>query len=129
PKKLHAGVNSITSVYTTTAALSAGDVIQMVKLPDRARVLEIILAHRTVDGSAVLNVGDGGAATRFGSITASTVTTTTRLNPGLVPYQYSLSDDAAIKYDTVDITVGTVASQTPSTILSLTVLFQVEDDG
>jgi len=88
PKKLHAGVNTITSVYTTTAALSAGDVIQMVKLPDRARVVEVLLGHRTVDGAAILQVGDGLAAGRFiGSTTASTVTTITRMSAPLAPYQ------------------------------------------
>ena len=42
-RAVHAGVNSITEDYTLTDTLSDGDIIEMVKIPDGATVLDVIV--------------------------------------------------------------------------------------
>lgn len=68
-REFHSGVNSVSATYTLTAALALNDVIQMVKIPAGARILQVLLAADDLDtgGSPaiVLDVGDGGDTDRF----------------------------------------------------------------
>ena len=42
PREVHVGVNYAFATYSLTATLSLTAVIHMVKIPDRARVLEVL---------------------------------------------------------------------------------------
>lgn len=58
---LETGVVVEYSQYTGSATLSAGDVIQMVKVPIGARVLDYVLSTNDLgaSGTATLSLGDG----------------------------------------------------------------------
>lgn len=127
-KAIENGVNVVTCKYVIgTSGLTAASVIQMIPIPDRAIILD-----GTLRGSGAsnckLSVGDGGDADRF----LSTVTQSTTSSHQLweffekaatiatgFGYQYSLSDDAAVKWDTIDILVGSAS-------LTGTVMLQVQ---
>ncbi|HCO58910.1 MAG TPA: hypothetical protein DIT58_01855 [Porticoccaceae bacterium] len=92
---LHAGSVTEVCTYTTTATLSAGDVIQMMKVEPGAVVTGYQL--KSTDGELTVALGDGLdpdrylAATAAGSTLASPI-----VNLG---YEYTASD-------TVDVLVG-----------------------
>lgn len=61
--------------YSLLAALALNDVIQMVRVPNGARVIDVLLAAADLDTNGVptitLSVGDGGATARY--VSASTI--------------------------------------------------------
>ena len=118
PRAVHAGVNSIISTYTFTATSSAGDVVQMVKIPDGARILDVKVKANV--GNALVSVGDGGDSGRF-IATATVSASIAELNvPGGLAYQYDVSDAAIPQHDTIDITVAdTGAVSTTFTLLAV----------
>jgi hypothetical protein len=71
----HQGNVSVTASYTIAAALVINDLIQMVKIPKGATILEILLAVPDLDSNVspavTLDVGDATTADRF--IAANTV--------------------------------------------------------
>jgi len=112
PRGIHAGVNCQKSLYTTTATLSAGDVIQMVKIPDDAIVDYVAVASNVALG---VKLGDGVSVERYlasADLVAATITTG---NLGL-GYKYEISDAASVFYDTIDVTIGTVAGSIGVTV-------------
>jgi hypothetical protein len=103
PRYVHAGVNSVVSTYLTTATSTAGaaDVVQMAKIPDGARILDVKV--KASGGDNLIAVGDGGDSGRFIS-TATVSASMASLNvPGGLAYQYDLSDAAIPQHDTIDI--------------------------
>jgi hypothetical protein len=96
------GVQSVTGEYEIAAALVINDVIEMVKIPAGACILEVILVSDDLDTagpSIILDVGDGSVSDRF--IDGSTVGGTAgvdRLNEvdGL-GYVYAAEDTIDIK--------------------------------
>ena len=105
PKFVHAGVYSMTGRFAITG--SAGDVIQMVKVPAGFQVQEIILDMHVSTSSAdaiqgIVTVGDGDDADRYMSASVSQVGSF-RLGAGIisntVPYIYTAND-------TIDVTIG-----------------------
>lgn len=117
------GLISVTSTYALAAALVVNDVIQMVKVPKYARVVEIILSTPDLDtGTAItLDVGDGDDTDRY--IVSSTVGQAggvVRLGTnGGNGYQYTAAD-------TIDILVSTgpTTGATSGTI-TLTVIYDM----
>lgn len=69
------GVTSVSGEYSIAAALVINDVIQMVKIPKGATILDMVLAADDLDTNVspaiTLDVGDGTTADRF--IAASTI--------------------------------------------------------
>lgn len=121
PRAVHAGVNSHVSTYTFTATSSAGDVVQMVKIPDGARILDVKV--KADNGNALISVGDGGDSGRFIS-TATVSASMASLNvPGGLGYQYDVSDGAIPQSDTIDITVAN--SGAASATFTLVVTYEV----
>lgn len=94
--------------------LSAGDVIQMCKVPSGARIIDMVL---TVDGTGAAGVqsytigsmGDGNAAGRYLG-TLSVVTSLVQRLALVGGFGYSYSAE-----DTIDITIGTITSGTAAT--------------
>lgn len=86
-KHRHAGVYSVTGSYTVGAALTSGDLIQMVPVAEGNRVLDVVLTVTDLDTgtSLVLDVGDTDATDdtdRYidGTTTTSISATVTRMN-------------------------------------------------
>lgn len=121
-----------TQSYTTSASLSAGDVIlfQNIKLPHGAIVIEVLGRAAGADGSFIFEAGtngSGGVADLFGSKTfsGSVVIPLSFVNPqgtGL-PATISVSDDAADRYQTFAIRVD---GATTSGTASLSLVFSVQ---
>lgn len=117
-RRLHAGVYAEEAVYTSSATMSAGDVIQMVKVQEGERVVDVMLASPTEP--VLLSVGDGNDTDRYVS-TASVTTTIVRMtNQAGMGYEYTADD-------TVDIRYKGGQSATTSVVLKLTV-WKVSDN-
>lgn len=107
PKALRVGIVSVVATYSLNQSLSTGDVIQMLKVPVNARIVDMYLSYCS-NGQGSLTVGDGVDTDRYITATAisSGLTTVVRLNgSSLAPYTYSADD-------TVDVTIS--ASAQPS---------------
>lgn len=125
-RDLPSGVLAVVGTYVLSAALALNDVIQMVKVPQGATILNVILAATDLDtgGSPAiaLTVGDGSDADRF--ITSSTV--------GQAGGIASLNAAAGAGYkytatDTIDVTVATgPATGATSGTVTLTVLYTMD---
>lgn len=119
-------ITSVTATYTQSAAFVVNDVVQMVKVPMGATILEVILSTTDLDTDAtpaiVLEVGDGGDVDRY--IAGSTVGQAgglVRLSAhGGHGYTYTADD-------TIDIKVSTApdAGSTDGT-LTLTVIYTMQ---
>ena len=126
PRALNVGINTVYAEYTLGAAFSAGDVVQMVKVPNGARIRNVRIANLSV-ASGTFSVGDGGDTARYIASTSATLSTVFSLNQaGGVGYKYSLSDDAAVQYDTIDYVVGTAGGSSGS-VLRMIVDYTVGD--
>lgn len=126
------GVISVTGSFTIPATgdgTAAGDVIQMVKVPKGAAILEIIVAHTDVDTDAAvthrIDVGDGGDVDRF--IDGSSVGNTggiARLGDGVAAavvdnaHGYVYTED-----DTIDILVVAASTAKAAGVVKLTALY------
>lgn len=118
PKAVHAGVNSATAEYSFSNTMSSGDIINMLKMPPGAVVVDVITRYTQVAGMVgQFGVGDSSVTERYGaSISATGVT---RATAG-VPFSYSASDTIRV-YIT-----GTGSLCTGGTI-RVTVLYKMDD--
>jgi len=106
-------MTAVWAEYELTAALVVNDVIQMVKVPMGATILDVKVASDDLDtGSspaAVLAVGDGTTAARF--ITGSTIAQGGGMaSLGVVDgflYKYTADDTIDIKFTTAPATGAT----------------------
>lgn len=123
PKGLSVGVVNVTAIYSYGAALSAsaGDVIQMVKVPARATVTYFALSGGS--GDALVALGDGVNSARYLAFaTMSSAAGTVRvisLHASNVPYVYSTDD-------TIDVSVSTVSVGTITGGFHLTVQYSMD---
>lgn len=134
PRTPHSGVVAVKGVYALAAALVVDDVIQMVKIPKGAMILDMVLSAEDLDSGGspaiVLDVGDGGDTDRF--IDGSTIGQAggvIRLGSGVAAavadgtngYVYTADD-------TIDVYVQ-VAPATGATTgnITLTVIYTMED--
>lgn len=109
-------------VLTGNPALSTGDVIQMVKVPNGAKMLNMaFITDALSGGNYTVTIGDGNSATRYsGSLSTGSTSSTTRLtNAGLFGYSYSTED-------TIDIVIGTATTATASGTLRLMVTYTMD---
>lgn len=132
PRQVHAGGVTVKAKYVLSddaEALSAGDVIQMVKVPHGAVIDDMTVFMGSVgDHKVVVTIGDGGSATRFfGSASLSlTIGAAITMSDGF-GYQYDISDDAANQYDTIDITIGTVTSSTVTGTITMILQYHCDE--
>jgi hypothetical protein len=123
PKGNRVGMVAVTGIYSVGAALSlsAGDVIQMVKVPKGATVVYLALSGGS--GDALVSVGDGVDDDRYiVAVTMSSAQPTVRTisaHTGNTPYVYSVDD-------TIDIAVSTVSVGTTTGGFHLTVFFSMD---
>jgi len=124
------GVQSVTETYEAGTALVIDDIIQMVKVPAGATVLDIILSVDDLDSGTtiVLDVGDGSDDDRY--ILGTTIGQgggTVRLGSGVVGaaaasahgYTYSAED-------TIDVHVDTAPSGGGTGTISMTVIYTMQ---
>lgn len=132
PRQVHAGTNSIKFVYSLTADLSVGDVIQLAKIPHGAIIDGLMVWHDT--GNFAFDVGDGGDQDRY--IDSASVVTSAlpvvfgvhaQTNVAGLGYQYNLSDDATEQFDTIDITVLVVTTATSAGSISGVITYHCDE--
>ncbi len=118
-KSLNVGTILVTAVYTVTAALSAGDVVQMVKVPKGCT--PVYVAAHVSSGSCAYTVGDGSDTDRF--ITTSTGSAAAALihqnNGAALPYTYTADD-------TIDVAITGVTTGTATGEIKVIALFSMD---
>lgn len=135
-RALHAGVNSVSAVFTIDAAhcpngtgLSAGDVIQMVKVPSGATILDLKLSGGGGGGAYTVSVGDGNSVARYLSATAFASAGQLYTIYQNVPQVNSTTANGAYQYtadDTIDVTVVSVLTATLAGVFTLNVTYAMD---
>lgn len=88
-------------------ALSAGDVIQMVRIPKGANIVDMTLAiSSSVQSYTITGLGDGNSNVRYLASQSLVLIQAVRMSVGS-GFGYSYSAE-----DTIDITMGTITSGT-----------------
>ena len=124
PRLVHAGSVTVKSTYSLTAAFSAGDVVQMTKVPHGAIIEDVVLIN-TVPGDFHFTIGDGDDPNRYflsATMTADAGVLFMHDYANLANgygYQYNLSDDATDQFDTIDVAVTTVTTGTAAGAITL----------
>ena len=118
-----AGTVSVYAEYTASATVSAGDVVQMVKVPKGAMVTDMRLSTNTLaDQGAHLQVGDGVDTDRYISASGGTVVAGTDINQASgLGYEYTADDTIDIKV----VVVGGTA--TAAAVYKLTVQYTMDE--
>lgn len=118
PKGLRVGLVAVTATYSmNTTSLSAGDVIQMVKVP--ANATPVYVGVSGGNGAIQIDVGDGVSTDRyFADLSASSGMTLKTINTVYAPYTYSTDD-------TIDITVSLVSVTTASASFNMIAIFSM----
>lgn len=123
PRGLRVGLASDTGIWSAAAtlSLSAGDVIQMVKVPKGASLVSFQLSGGS--GDALVTLGDGVDDDRYMTAVTmgsnSTLVRTCNVHAGNVPYVYSTDD-------TIDVAVSTVSVGTITGGFHLTCIFSMD---
>lgn len=136
PRTLHAGVQSVSAIFTIDAAhapngtgLSAGDVLQMVKIPAGATILDLKLFGGGGGGAYTVSVGDGNSVARFLSATTFASAGQVYSIYQNVPQIVTATANGAYQYsadDTIDITVVSVLTATLAGIFTLNVSYAMD---
>lgn len=129
----HSGVQSVSATFSVPASGNgtvAADIIEMVKVPKGATVLEVILSSDDLDSNATpthkFDVGDAGSATRY--ISGTTIGQSggvARMGSGVAapgtayPFTYAAEDK-------VIVTVNTAAATKQAGVISLVVFFTMQ---
>ncbi len=104
--------------------LSTGDVIQMLRVPSGACVLDVwFITDQLSGGNYTVTVGDGNTANRyFASLSTGSTSGINKMTlvGAAVGYSYSAED-------TIDITVSTVTTATASGVLRLCVKYTMDN--
>ena len=119
PRGLSVGLIAVTSIYSLTTSLSAGDVIQMVKVPKGATPVYVALTGASTSVGSV-KVGDGVSTARYVTnygVSANAVQGA--INTAYVPYTYSVDD-------TIDVTVSAVSIATLGGSFIMTAIFAMD---
>ncbi len=129
PRALHAGLNNVHAVYSLTATLSAGDIIQMCKLPDGARIVDVKFGFN-VNPSANADAYCVGTRTDNTALIASATCSANLIfeaKLGAIGTVFDVSDDAAVSYTMIEITPTTLAGTgTKSGAVSLNITYTLD---
>lgn len=113
------GATTRTVFYTHTTALSAGDVVQMLKIPNGAQVQSVaITAISFSAGVVTVNIGDGNDVSAYGAsvvLSGSAIALTSMTGRGL-GRSYSAED-------TVDITVAAISAPPATATIALSITY------
>lgn len=119
PKGMSVGLVAVTAVWSLDSSNSAGDVIQMIKVPKGATPVYVAVSGAGT-GVGSVNVGDGITANRFiTNYLNSAAATQAVINTNYTPYTYSVDD-------TIDITVSAVSVGTVAGAFIMTAIFTMD---
>lgn len=114
----------VTFSVSTIGSLSAGDVIQMVRVPNGACILSMRLwtDQFGTANATIGSVGDGISAGRYmgSASTSNSLAVALIINPSAIGYSYSAED-------TVDIVIGTVTSGSNVGVLTLALTYTMDN--
>lgn len=127
PRAVHAGVNSVSVEYSGSTAISpSATTILMAKIPHGAAILDAVAQISSGAATCPFDIGTsyGGSLAASAIATGGTKASTLRSTKAL-PLDISLSDDAAVqyKYVTVTVTPGTATTEVEA---KLTVFFTMD---
>lgn len=111
-----------TVVSSATASATDVWVFESLKIPHGATVTDVVLRGKTVDGTSLFQLGVNGNAALFGSATISATTAVKQATLG-IPYKVSVSDDAATRFQTFQLTVDG-AGTSVTTSISIAVILR-----
>jgi len=120
------GITRVIEYTLNGVSLSAGDVIQMVRVPASARIADLILAYDDSGAQSytLTGIGDGNSAGRYMASQSAVTSGVVRMSIA-AGFGYSYSAE-----DTIDITIGTVTSGTAaSATVRLSLTYYVQDAG
>ena len=108
PKGLRVGLVAVRSEYSLAAAPSAGDIINMIRVPANATPVFVQFGCTNATPSYLMKVGDGISPARYRSLASYSlglgyVLAWANLDTILPPYTYSADD-------TIDIFISTVTA-------------------
>jgi len=109
PRAIHAGVQMAYATYTTASGtLSVGDIIQMLKLPDGAKIVDGWGRISAIAGSSVAQINFGTRASSVGLIASATAKDAqmTRFSGALLGATQTVSDAATNRYIMVEALIG-----------------------
>lgn len=119
PRATRVGLTTITEVYSLTTTLSAGDVIQMVKVPKGATPVYVAVTGAST-GVTTVTVGDGDDPNRYiDGYSTSANAVQQAINVAYVPYTYTADD-------TIDIKVSAASIATVGGYVTLTAIFTMD---
>lgn len=123
-RNLHAGVISISSTYSGTTAISpSATTVLMCKIPNRATILDVVGTVSSGAATCPFTLGvSNGSLSSFA--TGGTITSALRATKG-IPYDVSLSDDAAAQFVYVNLT-ATPGTATTEVEAKVTVLYTMD---
>ena len=133
PKKKQNSNMTVHQRIASTATWSAGDVyiFNNLKIPHGAVVTDMWVKGSVPDGTYLIEMGMYGSnatADIFGSVTLSATAVTDSVRSTGLPHTISVSDDAALRYQTVGIRVdGAATSATTSVSVSILVKYFTRD--
>jgi hypothetical protein len=120
---INGAISRVVSYSTPAAGYSAGDVIQMVRVPNGACIVDMRLTTDLfgTSNATIGSVGDGGSATRyFGTAsTSSSLALALIMNNQAIGYSYSAED-------TIDIVIGTVTSASNVGVITLAITYTMD---
>lgn len=114
---------TVVGTYTISAALAGGDVLQMVKVPAGATIIDLTYSTSAqIAATTTGSIGDGGAAGRF--VAAGTAL-------GAAALMARLSVPAGVGYtytseDTIDVTYSTLTTPTTGAVVKLAVTYTMQ---
>jgi len=110
-----------TAEFTIPTGFATNDVVEMLKIPAGATVVDVTLSSSAgVGATANLAVGDGGDTDRYITSLAYTATALNRLNAH-TGHGFRFTAE-----DTIDILAVSIATPTVGTVVRLTVEYQMQ---
>ena len=118
PKGLRVGLVAVASTFSNSACLSTGDVIQMVKVPANATVVDLKISTSITAGS--VTIGDGVDTDRYHQGYAMSLSGgLAQMTAVLTPYTYSTDD-------TIDVVVSASATMSAAGAINLIVVYSMD---
>lgn len=132
PRQIHAGLQMQYATYTTASGtLSVGDIIQMMKLPDSARIIDGFLKYSAFAGSTVAQINLGTRASNTGLIASATGNAAQAVNfdaaGTLRGALQDISDAATTRYTMIECLIGGTSLTGTGTIsIECCVTYQID---
>lgn len=130
PRALHAGVQMAYATYTTASGtLSVGDVIQMLKIPDGAKIVGGFLKFNAIAGSTVAQINLGTRTDTDGLVVSATgnAAKVIAFTGDLMGNNQTVTDAASTRHTMVEALIGGTSLTGTGTIsIEACVMWQME---